>query len=289
MINPIQREILEALIRLYEKKKETIKGEDIAGMLHRTPGTIRNHMQTLKALGYVEGVPGPKGGYMPAMKAYEALEMEVVKKPYLVQVCREGRPIEGLKVQKMVFTQIQNPTTCMSMITVLGDTRKIMEHDLITVGPTPVNHVTLKGEVVGRDDTRKEILIATHSITSIPKGKVMDLATKNLVSVNSRTCIRDCAGVLMEKGIRAAPVIDGGTLTGIVTEAEIVKAMSKGDVEGLVGDIAVKDPHTIDGGARIIDCIQKMKEHGVGRLVVTCKNRPCGIITRTDILLRMLE
>ena len=77
----IQRETKDNMARslIGKKIKETIKGEDISAMLNRTPGTIRNQMQTLKALGYVDGVPGPKGGYIPAMKAYEALELEMIK------------------------------------------------------------------------------------------------------------------------------------------------------------------------------------------------------------------
>jgi len=85
-----------------------VKGADISSMLRRTPGTIRNQMQTLKALGYVDGVPGPKGGYIPAVKAYEALELEVVKEPYVVHVYRNGEPVEGVMVQKIEFTSVQN-------------------------------------------------------------------------------------------------------------------------------------------------------------------------------------
>ena len=62
-LTPIQKEILTALINLYRTKKHAIKGEDIAEVIQRNPGTVRNQMQSLKALGLVEGVPGPKGGY----------------------------------------------------------------------------------------------------------------------------------------------------------------------------------------------------------------------------------
>jgi len=60
-LTPIQKEILTALINLYRTKKHAIKGEDIAELIERNPGTVRNQMQSLKALGLVEGVPGPKG------------------------------------------------------------------------------------------------------------------------------------------------------------------------------------------------------------------------------------
>ena len=62
-LTPIQKEILTALVNLYRKHKRAVKGEMIADVINRNPGTVRNQMQSLKALGLVEGVPGPKGGY----------------------------------------------------------------------------------------------------------------------------------------------------------------------------------------------------------------------------------
>jgi len=289
MTSSTQREILEALIQLYEKRREAVKGEDISALLHRNPGTIRNQMQTLKALGYVDGVPGPKGGYSPAMKAYEALDMEVIKEPYIVPVYRDGKRIEGVSVQKIVFTKVMHPTECVSLITVLGDSRQIQEHDVITVGPTPVNHVIVRGEVIGRDDSRREIRMSSQSITSIPKGKVLEVMSKRLIQISPDASIRECAKTLIEKRIRAAPVIDHGKLVGIITEGEIVRAVSQGQEDSLVGDVAVREPLTVESGARLIECIEKMKKHDVGRLIVTNRGRTVGMVTRTDILLRMLQ
>ncbi len=289
MISSTQREILEALIELYEKKRETVKGEDISAMLHRTPGTIRNQMQTLKAMAYVDGVPGPKGGYIPAIKAYEALDIPVLNKPHIVHVYRDGKPIDGLSVQKIEFMSVQNPKECMSLVTVVGDSRKIREHDIIKVGPTPVNHVILTGEVVGRDDIRRELRIASRSITSIPKGKVMEIAAHDIISFTPETNLQECANTLMEKKIRAAPVIKDGKLRGIITEGEIVKAVADGNIDQTVGDLAIKNPYTIDPEAKLIDSLEKMKKYGVGRLIVTKGEKLVGMITRTDILSRMME
>ena len=69
----VQREILQELINLYREKNRPIKGTEIALRLNRNPGTIRNQMQALRALDLVDGVPGPKGGYVPTSKAYRAL------------------------------------------------------------------------------------------------------------------------------------------------------------------------------------------------------------------------
>lgn len=69
-----QTNILSALLEIYTEDESPVKGETIANMIDRNPGTIRNQMQSLKSLQLVEGVPGPKGGYRPTKKAYKALD-----------------------------------------------------------------------------------------------------------------------------------------------------------------------------------------------------------------------
>ena len=75
-LSPIQNDILITLISLYEKKSLPIKGEEIADIILRNPGTVRNQMQALKAIGLVDGIPGPKGGYHPTSLAYKELNLK---------------------------------------------------------------------------------------------------------------------------------------------------------------------------------------------------------------------
>ncbi len=65
-LSPIQKDILITLITLYHESSSAIKGEGIAGVLKRNPGTVRNQMQALRALGGLVdgGVPGPKGAIL---------------------------------------------------------------------------------------------------------------------------------------------------------------------------------------------------------------------------------
>ena len=70
MLTSVQKEILQTLINLYQNSdSKSIKGESIAEVMNRNPGTIRNQMQSLRSLGLVKGVPGPRGGYKPTIEA----------------------------------------------------------------------------------------------------------------------------------------------------------------------------------------------------------------------------
>jgi len=286
-ISTTQREILDALIRFYEKRKGAIKGDDLAKELERSPGTIRNQMQTLRALGYVDGVPGPKGGYTPAMKAYEVFDLEQIEKPTHVGIYRGKELVEDVDLQKIVLINIANPSECRAVLTVLGDTRKIGDYEHITAGPTPLNHVIVSGKVIGRDDTKSEIMLECSGISSIPKGRVKDLAVKKMITVKADDDMSLCAKKLTEHKINAAPIIENGRLTGMVTTDEITKAVAKKRKNLKAKDLAIRNVFTIDKDASILDCIHDMEEHGVGRLIVTDGGKPAGIITRTDILMKM--
>lgn len=52
--------MLQELVDLYQDSESPVKGETIAEQIDHNAGTIRNQMQSLKALQLVEGVPGPK-------------------------------------------------------------------------------------------------------------------------------------------------------------------------------------------------------------------------------------
>ncbi len=71
----IQKDILITLITLYHQHSHPIKGEEIADLIQRNPGTVRNQMQALKTIGFVDGAPGPKGGYIPTALAYTELNL----------------------------------------------------------------------------------------------------------------------------------------------------------------------------------------------------------------------
>jgi len=51
---PIQKDILIALINLQREKDRAVKGEEIADLINRNPGTVRNQMQSLKVMGHKE-------------------------------------------------------------------------------------------------------------------------------------------------------------------------------------------------------------------------------------------
>lgn len=158
-LTPSQKTILSALVNLFREKEEAIKGEDIAEEVDRNPGTIRNQMQSLKALQLVEGVPGPKGGYKPTANAYEALGIDQMDQPAQVPLLVNGEQTEELNVEEIVLSSVHHPNLCRAEIRVRGSVRDFHEGDAIKVGPTPLSKLVVEGTVEGKDETSNILIL----------------------------------------------------------------------------------------------------------------------------------
>ena len=158
-LTPSQKTILTALINLHRETESAVKGEDIAEEVDRNPGTIRNQMQSLKALQLVEGVPGPKGGYRPTTNAFEALEVDQIESPAVVPIIRNGEVVRDVNVQNIDLTTVFNPDLCRAEIDVRGSVDTFHEGDSITVGPTPIAKLRIDGTVDAKDDAKSLLIL----------------------------------------------------------------------------------------------------------------------------------
>ena len=154
-----QKTILTALINLHRETEDAVKGEDIADEVDRNPGTIRNQMQSLKALQLVEGVPGPKGGYKPTANAYEALDVDQMDEPAAVPLLHNGEPVDTANVDEIDLSSVHHPDLCRAEIHVQGSVREFHEGDKVRVGPTPLSKLVVDGTVDGKDDTDNILIL----------------------------------------------------------------------------------------------------------------------------------
>jgi predicted transcriptional regulator len=286
MLTSVQKEILQSLINLYRKSKgKSIKGEEIAEIMNRNPGTIRNQMQSLRSLGLVKGVPGPRGGYKPTIEAYHTLNISSIDKEALVPIFKSGKKVGDLTVAKIEFTSIPHPGECEAAIKVIGNIKQLDLGDKVRIGPTPVNKLVVNGMVVGRDDMDNLILLDTTSIRSIPHKSVMEVASQNLITLEPSMSIKKAAGILSNNDIEGAPVIKDHDVMGILTLSDISKAISQGNENVKVVEVMSKHIITVEEELMISDAIEIMNKNKIGRLIVVNKDKvPVGIVTRTDLL-----
>lgn len=286
MLTSVQKEILQSLINLYRKADgKSIKGEEIAEMMNRNPGTIRNQMQSLRSLGLVKGVPGPRGGYKPTIEAYHTLNISDIGKETQVPVFKGGKQLNDLTVAKIEFTSIPHPGECEAAIKAVGNIKSIDLGDRIRVGPTPVNKLVVNGVVVGRDDMDNILLLDTTGIRSIPKKKVIEVATQDLLTLDPSLEIRKAAKILSKEGIKGAPVTKNGEVIGILTLSDITKALAEDKEDLKIEDVMSSHIITVEADVMIAEAIEIMNRNNIGRLLVVDElGESKGIVTRTDLL-----
>ncbi len=280
----IQNDILITLISLYEKKSIPIKGEEIAEIIRRNPGTVRNQMQALKAIGLVDGIPGPKGGYHPTSTAYRELNLKRDGETYEVKISRDSEVIPGVKVSEIIFTTLSHADICHAQIRIIGSVKLFNIGDVITIGPTPMNRLMIKGEVFGKDENQPALIVSIIEMVSLPKKPISTYMTSPVKMLSTRSTLMDAIHLFNKYRIHGAPVMEGGFLKGIVTMTDILIAIEeKKSLESPVCEVMTEEVVQSGSSVQLYEVIRKFKEKQIGRLVIVEEGKPIGILTQSDI------
>jgi predicted transcriptional regulator len=281
----IQKEILITLITLYHQHSHPIKGEEIAEVLNRNPGTVRNQMQALKAIGFVDGVPGPKGGYNPTALAYRELNLSNLDQEATVPILRNGEPVPGMRVTEIDFTTLCHPDLCHAMVKVGGSVKTFEIGEEITIGPTPVNKLIIRGEVYGKDEVQQSVLISISEMISLPKKAIRNFMSTPLITLSPGSSFREALHLFTERHIHGAPVMEAGKLLGIVTLTDIAHGLDEDlPMETPVSSVMTSDVVLAEAETRLYEVVTRFKEKEIGRLIVVDGGKPVGILTQSDVL-----
>jgi predicted transcriptional regulator len=281
----IQKEILITLITLYHQHSHAIKGEEIADVLKRNPGTVRNQMQALKAIGLVDGVPGPKGGYNPTALAYRELNLSNLDQEASVPLMRKGEQVPGVRVTEVDFVTLCHPDLCHAVIKLVGSVKTFEIGEEITVGPTPVNKLILRGEVIGKDEVQQSLVLSITEMLSLPKQPVKKYMSSPLLTLGIRSTFGDALRLFTEHHIHGAPIVEDGTLRGIVSLTDIAKGLTAGmGLDAPVASVMTTDVVYADAGTRLFEVVRQFKERQIGRLIVVDGGVPVGILTQSDVI-----
>ncbi len=280
-----QREVLEALIKLYEEKRRLIKSREIAELINKDEGTVRNIILSLKSLGLVESKTGPTGGYMPTLKAYEVIRGVSIQVP--VKLRKEGREL-NITVTSIEILDILNPEGCRAILKVQGRLRdELKVGDVVELGPTKMANMKIEGIVTHIDYATKQVGLKILRLLSIPRVSVREVAhIGELVTIHPKATIVEAARRMVEHKVKGLPVVDErGQLMGIITQSDIARAIAEGKINALVEDYMSRPPITVREDSDILEAIEIMNSRNIGRVIVLDSHgKMTGIVTRTDIL-----
>ncbi|MBU2522881.1 MAG: CBS domain-containing protein [Nanoarchaeota archaeon] len=116
--------------------------------------------------------------------------------------------------------------------------------------------------------------------------KVGDLMTRELISVDKTASLVECSREMASKNVGLLIVRDKKKLIGMLTEKEIIWALTKKNDLSRVraGDVMLRKLTTIKPSRDIYDALLRMKNHNVRWLPITIRKNVIGLITINDIL-----
>ncbi|MEV4640852.1 CBS domain-containing protein [Actinoplanes sp. NPDC049548] len=118
---------------------------------------------------------------------------------------------------------------------------------------------------------------------------VADVMTRKVVYLPGDTMLDEAAQVMRDQGIGDVVVTTGPTMTGVVTDRDIVvRAIAEGlpPQSTTLSSIASLELIMVEQSATVEDAVQAMRERGVRRLLVCDADRKVvGILSLSDVAL----
>ncbi len=103
--------------------------------------------------------------------------------------------------------------------------------------------------------------------------------------VGPETTLGDAAEVLISQSVGALAVVDGRRLVGIITDRDLVRALSKGaDIEEPVSEWMTDGPDTVSPDVSVSEAADWLLETGYRHLPVALGDELLGIVDIRDVL-----
>lgn len=119
--------------------------------------------------------------------------------------------------------------------------------------------------------------------------KVGDYMTRKLVTFNERDNVVQAMGVLLDRKISGAPVVDdAGNLVGVLSEVDLMEVIIQDsyydEAQGIVGDHMRTPVDTIDPDMDIYSLAERFHKEHRRRYPVVKNGKLVGQISRRDVL-----
>jgi CBS domain-containing protein len=111
---------------------------------------------------------------------------------------------------------------------------------------------------------------------------VASVATKDLLFVHPDVSALDAAKIMTARGVGSLLVGDGIKVEGIVTERDLLKALSVKE-QIPAGDVMNPDPLVVEMDEFLSEVVELMKERWTRHAVVVKDSRPIGVISVRDV------
>ncbi len=147
--------------------------------------------------------------------------------------------------------------------------------------------------------------------------RVKDIMSKPVITVKPDTPVKDASAMLAQNNISGLPVVEGGLIVGIFSEADVLRSIKtqKKDLRLIypsisslgiafqeevtqreiieayeeighmhVRDVMSKHVEIVQSDITVSEAVMRMVQRGINRLPVVDNNEIVGIVTRADVI-----
>ncbi|MCW3131061.1 MAG: CBS domain-containing protein [Methanophagales archaeon] len=147
--------------------------------------------------------------------------------------------------------------------------------------------------------TDRDIIIKIFAARRTGEIKAKEIMSSPLITIGPGAPVEKACELMAENDIRRLPVLENGELVGIVSVRNILTqapeyvhkfypAEEEISAELLeVGDVMTREVITEDEYTPVSKISEDMEVAGIGSVVITSEDKPAGIVTDRDIMLKI--
>ncbi len=213
--------------------------------------------------------------------------------------------VDEVKIRELIKNRMQDissnchVTSCRVWLQV----KDVMSTDVVTVEPD-------QGMVVAAnlmaDDGVSSLVVMDNSVVAgiitekdflervIAKGKsaldvkVREVMSSPVISIIPEMTVLEAGQIVEERRVKRLPVIDSGTLVGIVTQTDLICVLTSYGMWRDIAEIMTKDVATVQRDATVAEAASMMAERGISGIIVMQADRVAGVLTERDLLKRVI-
>lgn len=120
--------------------------------------------------------------------------------------------------------------------------------------------------------------------------KVARVMTTPVVTISSDAAMADVKEQMRIHRISGMPVVDDGVLVGLISTADLILALEKGETGRPIRDYMTTQLILAQDQEPVLEALRRLETTGVGRLpVVDKQGKLVGILTRGDVVAGLLQ
>ncbi len=117
---------------------------------------------------------------------------------------------------------------------------------------------------------------------------VAEIMSSPVETISPQCSVFHASKVMAESRVKRLPIVDQGRLVGIVTQTDLVRALTAYGMWREVADVMSTPVAGIDRKARVAEAAEVMGSRNISCVLAMDGNHPLGILTKKDVLKRVV-